>query len=85
MNRIFGLTSALASGIILLYISRFWSFNLWSRDGLFGIKELPPTGGLLGRWLRGTDFAPFELLIWVAMVFLALTYLQRGIDRFSKH
>lgn len=67
-------------GAIMLYLSRFWFLDLWPRSGLFGIVELRPDGGLLGRWLRGTPFAPFELLIWGTAVFLILTYLQRFID-----
>ncbi len=65
---------------VAYYLSRFWDFRLWGREGLFGIEELRPQGGLLARWLRGTDFAPFELLIWVVGVFLALTLLQKLFD-----
>lgn len=66
--------------LIFYYISRFWDFRLWDRDGLFGIEALRPQGGLLARWLRGTDFAPFELLIWVLAFFLCLTVLQKLFD-----
>ena len=69
---------------VLLYLSRFWLFSLWDRGGLFGIKELIPQGGLLQRWLRGTDLAPYELLIWVMLGFLALTLLQKLFDRINK-
>ena len=65
---------------VFYYISRFWDFRLWDRDGLLGIEVLRPQGGLLARWLRGSDFAPFELLIWVVGVFLALTVLQKLFD-----
>ena len=68
-------------GIVLLYVSRFWMFNLWERPGLFGLKELPPQGGLLQRWLRGTDLAPFELLIWFIVGFLALTAMQKIFEK----
>ena len=85
MRHFFGLLLTFVAGLILLYLSRFWAFGFWSRDGLFGIKQLSPNGGLLARWLRGTDFAPFELLIWGVLAFLTLTYLQRGFDRFWKH
>jgi hypothetical protein len=70
--------------IILLYLSRFWVFDLWSRAGLFGVTELRPDGGLLARWLRGTPFAPFELLIWACGVFVVLTWVQKLYDRFGK-
>lgn len=63
--------------LVGLYLSRFWFLTLWDRNGLFGIEALRPTGGLLGRWLRGTDAAPFELLIWVVAVFFILTWLQK--------
>lgn len=73
-----GLTAAIAA--FFYYISRFWDFRLWDREGLFGIEALRPQGGLLARWLQGTDFAPFELLIWVLGFFAALTLLQKLFD-----
>lgn len=85
MKRIVSLVIVTLIGAILLYLSRFWIFDLWDRPGLFGLSELRPQGGLLARWLRGTDFAPFELLIWVIGGFLILTWLQKIFDRFSSH
>ena len=73
------ITAALA--VSLLYISRFWMFELWSRDGLLGIKALRPKGGLLAVWLRGTPMAPFELLIWMCGVFMALTWVEKLYNR----
>ena len=67
----------------LYYISRFWDFRLWPRDGLFGLEALRPQGGLLARWLRSTDLAPFELLIWVIGAFLILTLIQKLYDSIS--
>lgn len=66
---------------IMFYLSRFWFLSLWPRSGLFGVEELRPQGGLLGRWLRGTDAAPFELIIWAIGCFLVLTYAQKFYDR----
>lgn len=80
MKRVFLLILMLCLGIVMLYLSRFWFLDLWPRSGLFGWQELRPGGGLLGRWLRGTPFAPFELLIWACSVFLILTFLQKFID-----
>jgi len=71
---------AAIAGVALLYISRFWVFQLWGREGLFGIEALRPQGGLLAQWLRGTDFADFELVIWVVLSFLTLTFLQKLYD-----
>ncbi|WP_299621498.1 hypothetical protein [uncultured Tateyamaria sp.] len=83
MKRIVWLSVAALIAAILFYVSRFWSFSLWPRSGLFGIEELRPQGGLVGQWLRGTDFAPFELLIWAVGAFLVLTVLQKLYDRLN--
>ena len=80
MKRIFLLSLIAIVGIVMLYLSRFWFLDLWPRQGLFGIRDLRPGGGLLDRWLRGTDFRPFELLIWACAVFLILTWLQKLVD-----
>lgn len=68
---------------IAFYLSRFWTLRLWDRDGLLGWDALRPQGSLLGRWLRGTEAAPFELLIWAVAVFLILTALQKLYDRLN--
>jgi len=80
MARVALILLAAAVALVLLYLSRFWFLDLWPRGGLFGIEELRPGGGLLGRWLRGTPLAPFELVIWAAGVFLVLTGVQRLVD-----
>ncbi|KNG94234.1 hypothetical protein [Pseudaestuariivita atlantica] len=83
MKRAAILLAVTALAVVLVYLSRFWFLDLWPRSGLFGIAELRPGGGLLARWLRGTPFAPFELLIWVCGGFLVLTLVQRVVDRFN--
>ena len=80
MKRILWLTIAAVVATILFYVSRFWYLRLWPRDGLFGIETLRPQGGLVGQWVRGTDLAPFELLIWAVGAFLILTALQKLYD-----
>ena len=82
IRRVVWMFVAFAAATILLYLSRFWVFELWTRAGLFGISELRPQGGLLARWLSGTALAPFELLIWVVSFFLIMTWLERGYARF---
>lgn len=67
-------------GVVLLYLSRFWFLDLWPRAGLFGIEELRPGGDLIRRWLRGTPFAPFELILWAVGVFVVLTWIQKLYD-----
>ena len=83
MKRLIWMAIVIAVAAVLLYLSRFWSLSLWSRSGLFGIEALRPQGGLVDQWLRGTDFAPFELLIWAVGVFLVLTVLQKLYDRLN--
>lgn len=77
MSRIIGLILAILLAVIFLYISRFWTFGLWGREGLFGIEYLRPGGDLLRRELRGTPFAPYDLLVWVAGGFFVLTMLEK--------
>ena len=81
IHRISLLTVTAIIAAALYYGSRFWEFRLWGRPGLFGWDQLPPQGGLVGRWLRGTDFAPFELLIWAVAAFLILTWLEKLFSR----
>lgn len=76
--RLFGLALAGLVGTVLLYLSRFWSWRLWPA----GLPGPDPRGGQLGQWLRGTDFAPFELLLWAVGVFLVLSAAQRLFERF---
>lgn len=83
MRRIIRLGLAAIVTAIFFYLSRFWTLSLWSRSGLFGIEALSPQGGLLGQWVRGTDFAPIELLIWAVGAFLVLTILQKLHDRLN--
>lgn len=83
MKRIAWLSFVTIIGAIAFYVSRFWTLTLWDRSGLFGWDALRPQGSLLGRWLRGTDFAPFELLIWAVAVFAVLTILQKLYDKMS--
>lgn len=82
--KLLGLCVAIASFAVLFYLSRFWIFNLWPRDGLGGIEWIRPQGALVGRWLRGTDFAPFELLIWAVGAFLLLSFLQRIVEYLNR-
>lgn len=83
MKRIVWLTLAGLVAAVLFYLSRFWTFSLWPRSGLFGIDALRPQGRLLEQWLRGTDLAPFELLIWAIGVFVVLTVLQKVYDKLN--
>lgn len=83
MKRILWLIIMAVVAAILFYLSRFWYLSLWPRGGLFGVEALRPQGGLVGQWVRGTDFAPFELLIWAVGAFLVLTVLQKLYDKLN--
>lgn len=82
--RVLGLVLAACVGAVLFYVSRFWDFRLWPREGLFGQEWLRPQGGLVGQWLRGTDFVPFELLIWAIGAILLLSFVQWIINLFAR-
>ncbi len=77
IRRLVSLLLVAILGAVLWYLSRFWDFQLWAREGLFGLEALRPQGGLLAHWLRGTRLAPFELVIWGMGVFLLLTLAQK--------
>lgn len=68
----------------LFYASRFWPFRWWDRPGLFGAEALPPQGNLVRGWLRGTEFAPFELLLWAVGAFVVLSVAQAVANRLTK-
>ncbi len=80
IRRIVWMALIAALTAVAYYLSRFWDFRFWGRDGLFGVEALRPQGGLLARWLRGTELAPFELLIWVLGIFALLTVVQKLYD-----
>lgn len=81
IRRVISLLAIILVGLFLFYISRFWDFRLWDREGLFGIEMLRPQGGLLAVWLRGTPLAPYELLVWAVGSVLILTGVQKLFDK----
>lgn len=78
-----GLVVCVAAG--LLYISRFWPFELWARQGWLDQAGWRPQGGMLLHWLRGTQFAQFELLIWVTGSFVALSVTEKLAQHIRGH
>ena len=83
IRRFLSLIVVLFFGTALFYISRFWDFRLWGRDGLLGFEALRPQGGLLAVWLRGTPLAPYELVVWGVLCVIVLTLLERFLSRFN--
>jgi hypothetical protein len=86
VKRIIGLAIALIIAVVMLYLSRFWPVELWGREGLFGWDALRPGGDILRRdWLHGTILRPYDLIIWIGVGYLILTYAQKGWDRVTGH
>lgn len=81
--RLIGLLVFAALTTVLAYLSRFWIFDFWSRDGLAGISALRPGGDLWRRWMNDLGFGPYDILLWVVGVFVALTLIQKIWDRFT--
>ncbi|MEM1428273.1 MAG: hypothetical protein AAGG09_02335 [Pseudomonadota bacterium] len=83
-RRIVGIATALALAALLFFASRYWSFRLWDRPGLFGWEALPPQGGLVRGWLRGTQFAVYDIIIWAIAAFVLLTLVQKIADAIAR-
>jgi hypothetical protein len=81
--RLFGIVGALLLAALIAYVSRYWVFDLWPREGLFGVQSLPPQGDLVRRWLGGTVWSPFDIVIWGIAAFLLLSLVQAVADRFK--
>lgn len=80
MRRILMLILVSCLAAVFFYLSRFWYLSLWERPGLFGAEALRPQGDLVSQWLRGTNAAPFELLIWALGCFAILSIVQKIYD-----
>lgn len=81
MKRVLVVFIVVIVSIVLLYISRFWPVELWTRRSTLGDLGLRPGGGLLAIWLRGTPLAQFELILWAAGSFLALSVTEKLVQR----
>lgn len=77
MRRILASVIVLIVAVVLLYLSRFWPFEFWTRRSFLGEWGLRPGGGMLQFWLRGTPFAQLELILWVVGSFVALTWTEK--------
>ncbi len=85
MTRAIGYLSVVLLGASALFISRFWLWPLpWSNRGLWDIQILSPNGDVLRRILRGTSFDVFDLVIWMGLIFAALTFAQWLVERMTK-
>ncbi|MEM9735449.1 MAG: hypothetical protein AAF908_02450, partial [Pseudomonadota bacterium] len=84
LARVLGVGLAVALAALVYYLSRFWEWRLWPREGLFGVEGIDPRGGLGGRWLRGTDLAVFDLIVWAVGVFLVLSIVEWLVSKLRK-
>ena len=76
-SRAVGITLAAALAVIIAYASRFWPWpGFWSAEGAFGVPWLHPNGEWVRRFLRGTMFARFDVLVWGALAFLLLSLAE---------
>ena len=72
-----GLALVVAATLFFVYVSRFWIWKApWGNDGAFGLKLFSPYGDALRRWLGGTWFRDFDLVIWGCAAILLLSILQ---------
>ena len=81
MARLFGIIVAISLTFIFAYLSRFWVFAWWGREGLFGIEALLRGGDLWRRWMNDLDLGTYDIVLWIVAVFIALTLLQKLWDR----
>ena len=77
MRRLLVILIVLAVAAVLLYLSRFWPFELWGRRSPLGELGLRPGGNMVQIWLRGTPFAQFDLIIWAVASFLVLSWTEK--------
>lgn len=85
MRRAAGLLLALILLAALAYVSRFWVFAWWGRDGLFGIGALRAGGDLWRGWMNSLGLGPYDLVLWGVVGFGLLTLIQNIWDRLSRH
>lgn len=76
-KRLIGVLVALALLAIVVYVSRFWMFDLWPREGLFGIETLRPGGDLWRRWMRDLGLGTYDILLWAVAGFALLSVAQK--------
>ena len=77
IGRVLGVSVAVCLLTIFAYVSRFWVFEWWGREGLFGVEELRRGGDLWRRWMNDLGLGPFDILFWAVGVFVVLTIVQK--------
>lgn len=62
---------------VILYLSPWWPFQLWTNQHLLVDWGLHPRGNMISRWLRPWGLGPFAILVWAAVSLLMLELAQR--------
>ncbi|MEM8786654.1 MAG: hypothetical protein AAGE76_00175 [Pseudomonadota bacterium] len=75
MVRVLGVILAAALAALALYASRFWLWRLWEGN-LGGVELLRPQGGVVRQAARGTEAAPYDIVLWAIGAFLVLSLVQ---------
>ena len=83
MARALGLLLVAVLIAVFAYLSRFWVFTWWGREGLFGVEWLRAGGDLWRRWMNDLGLGPYDIVLWAVAGFVVLTVLQRLWDRFT--
>ena len=65
---------------VILYLSPWGPFQLWTNQHWLADWGLHPRGNMVTRWARAWGVGPFAILIWAA-VSLALLELAQRIRR----
>ena len=83
VSGLFGLALAALIAAVATYVSRFWTWRFWDKDGLFGVELLRRDGDLLRRNLRDVfnpagvgELNALDIVIWGLLIFLVLSLLQ---------
>lgn len=77
MRRGLGLLFATAILAALAYVSRFWVFSWWGREGLFGVERLSSGGDLWRSWMADAGLGPYDVMLWAVACFVLLSAAQR--------
>lgn len=81
MKRVLAIFIVVLVSVALLYLSRFWPFQLWSGRSPLGQLGLRPGGNMIAVWLRGTSLAQFDLILWGVGSFMVLSWTERLVQR----
>lgn len=62
---------------VILYLSPFWPFQLWTNQHWLAQWGLHPRGDMIARWARQWGVGPFGLLLWAGVSLVLLELAQR--------